>query len=310
MENGFTEQRYYLGAMITYDGLPLSLVLQVVWKRTALLGVVSAIAVLLYMWIGDQIIIPDTPIAIFGTVLAILLGFRVNNAYQRWWEARKLWGKIVNESRSCTRQLVSFIPDVSPEVQRQLVYRQVGYCYALRNHLRKLQLDDGVTPYFDSEEMKRHMKRANVPNSIMQQQSLHIAELTEAGALNHFQQLQLEDRFTTLIDCQGGCERIKNTVFPHDYRYYSTVFVNVFSFALPFVIVDTAGWQVIPWTIFLGFALGALDHLARAIEQPFEDRVNDTAMSAISRTIEIDLRQMIADAGIPEPATPKNGVLM
>lgn len=296
--------------MITYDGLPAKLVLKVVWKRTALLFIVSVIAVVLYRLYDDIIHITNTPISIFGTVLAIVLGFRVNNAYQRWWEARKLWGKIVNESRSVTRQLISFIPDVSPEVRKQLVYRHVGYCYALRNHLRKLPLDTDVRPYFDDREMERHLKRANVPNSIIERQSLHIAELCTAGALNHFQQMQLEDRFTTLIDCQGGCERIKNTVFPHDYQFYSTFFVNVFSFALPFVIASDGSWQAIPWTVFLGFSLGALDHLARAIEQPFENRVNDTAMSAISRTIEIDLRQMIQDAGLPEPLTPKNGVLL
>ena len=295
--------------MITNAGIDPRIIIKVTWKRVAWLFLVSTAAVLLYQFFEQNVVIPNTSISIFGTVLAILLGFRVNNAYGRWWEARKLWGTIVNRSRSVTRQILHYIPDLTPEVHKQLVYRQVAYCYALSHHLRKKPIRDVIAPYLNADEVEEFLKRSNVPNAIIERQTQHIAELTRAGTLSEFQQRQIEEHLTTLIDSQGGCERIKNTVFPHDYKLYTTMFVNVFSIALPFVIVDDAGWQAVAWTVFLGFALGAIDHLARAIEMPFEDRVNDTPMTAISRVIEIDLREMISDVDIPEPKQPVGGVL-
>ena len=296
--------------MITDSGLKFSIIFKVIWKRILFLTVLSTAVVISYDLWADHLDFPNIPLAIFGTLLAILLGFRVNNAYQRWWEARKLWGKIVNDSRSVSRMFISFLGKSHPNIASQMVKRQIGYCWSLRNHLRGLPKEQDLAQHFDPEELDRHLKRVNVPNAIMCENSLVAADLERAGELTPFQQQLLEDRFSLFLDSQGGCERIKKTVFPYDYRFYTTFFVHVFSTIFPFIIVDEADWQTIPWTVFFGFALSSIDHLAKAIENPFENRVNDTAMNAISRTIEIDLLQMLKEQEIPEPVKPVDGYLM
>ncbi len=296
--------------MITETGLKFSIIARVIWKRLAYLLLLSVVVVVTYDFWGQHVDLPNTPLAIFGTLLAILLGFRVNNAYQRWWEARMLWGKIVNDSRSTARMILSYVGPVDPERARTMVRRQIGYCWSLRNHLRGLSKDLDLTPFFETNELALLLQRVNVPNAIIESNSRDVAELERMGLLNRTHVRLFEERFCLFLDSQGGCERIKKTVFPHDYRYYTTFFVNVFSTIFPFIIVDEADWQTVPWTIFFGFALSSIDHLAKAIENPFENRVNDTAMNAISRTIEIDLRQMLGETELPEPVKPVDGYLM
>jgi ion channel-forming bestrophin family protein len=296
--------------MITEVGLPFRIIAKVTWKRLLFLTTLSVGVLYSYEFWGRHIEVPNSPLAIFGTLLAILLGFRVNNAYDRWWEARKLWGKIVNDSRTVARQFIGFLEGHDPEVTRRLVYRQAGYCFALAAHLRGLPMEDDIAPFFSEEERTWLLTRVNVPNAIQELQTKDVQRLLKAGVITDFQQRLLEERFGLFLDSQGGCERIKKTVFPHDYRYYTTLFINVFSAVFPFILVDDSGWQAIPWTVFVGFALSSIDHLAKAIEKPFENRVNDTAMTAISRTIEIDLRQMLGETELPPPIQPKNGYLM
>ena len=296
--------------MITEAGLKFSIIFKVTWKRVLYLVVYCIAVVFAYDAFGDKLEFTDTPLSIFGTVLAILLGFRVNNAYERWWDARKLWGKIVNDSRSTARMIVAFLQDADHDLVRRMVYRQAGYCYALRDSLRGNPVEPGIAPFFTDEEKALHLSRVNVPNSIMTSQSLEVDQLVRSGILTPMQQRMFEERFSLLLDSQGGCERIKKTVFPHDYRFYTSFFVNIFTYVFPLVLVDTMEWEILPWTVFVGFALSSVDHLAKAIEKPFENRVNDTAMTAISRTIEIDLRQMLGETEKLEPTKPVDGVLM
>ena len=134
--------------MITNTGLKFSIILRVIWKRIAFYTVLSCAVVISYEDWGQALQFPDTPLSIFGTLLAILLGFRVNNAYQRWWEARKLWGKIVNDSRSCARETINFLQDADAETRQRMVYRQIGFCYALRNQLRGQPKGNDLEPFF------------------------------------------------------------------------------------------------------------------------------------------------------------------
>jgi len=296
--------------MITEAGLKPSIIFRVIWKRNLFYLLFSIGVVVTYDFWGEHIQFPDTPLSIFGTLLAILLGFRVNNAYQRWWEARKLWGKIVNDSRSSARQTINYLADKAPDSARRIVYRHMGWCYSLRNHLRGLPKETDLEQFFSEEEFRYFTSQVNVPNAIMTANSRDVEELVRDGLLSDMQQRSLEERYSIFLDSQGGCERIKKTVFPYDYRFYTTMFVNAFSVIFPFILVDEADWQTVPWTVFVAFALSSIDHLAKAIETPFENRPNDTAMTAISRTIEIDLRQMLGETELPKPTQPVDGYLM
>jgi putative membrane protein len=297
--------------MITAHGLPFRVILPVIWQRILLLIVVSCSAVILYQWFGHQVRINDTPLSIFGTVLAILMGFRVNNAYDRWWEARKVWGAIVNDSRSVARLIIGFCKGAPGTVVTQLVYRHIAFCYATANHLRGLHTAEATEPFLSPDEHAQAQATSNVPNAIMMQQTQHVELLRRDSVLSEFHQRQIEERCTLLIDSLGKCERIKKTVFPHDYSWYASRLVDLFGVLIPWVIVDDTGtWQTVLWTLLLGYAFYAVDRLALVIEKPFQNRVNDTAMTAISRTIEIDLRQMLGETDVPEPVQPVDGVLM
>lgn len=282
----------------------------VIWKRLVLLAAVSCTVVIAYHWYAHPIDIIDPPIAIVGTLLAILLGFRVNNAYDRWWEARKIWGAIVNESRSAARLILSFCEGATEDVRRTLVFRQIAFCYALTAHLRQLPVADTIRPFLAANESELLLHRKNIPNGILELQTRHVVQLRNSGLINDWQQQQIEDHIEALTDCMGMCERIKRTVFPYDYAWYTSRLVDVFGLLLPFVIVDSAGWQTVGWTLLLGFTFYSVDRLARTIENPFENRVNDTAMLAISTTIETDLRQMLGNTELPIPVLPINGALM
>ncbi len=296
--------------MITAEGLPINIVFPVVWKRIVLLLVVSIGCVLLYSEYGHHVRINDTPLSILGTVLAILMGFRVNNAYDRWWEARKVWGAIVNDSRSLARLIIGFCKGAGQDVLSQLIRRQIVFCYATANHLRGLPQHETIAPYLNEHDLQLTTNCSNVPNCIMLLQTQHMEHLRSEGLITEFQQRQMEERITALIDSLGKCERIKKTVFPHDYAWYASRMVDVFGLLIPFVIVDEAGWQTVGWTLLLGYAFYAIDRLANVIEKPFANRVNDTPMTAISRTIEIDLLQMLGENSVPLPMQPSNGVLM
>jgi putative membrane protein len=284
-------------------------VFPVVWKRILFLLVISIGCVVLYQHYGRDVQITNLPLSIFGTVLAILMGFRVNSAYERWWEARKVWGAIVNDSRSVARMIIGFCEGAGQKVLTQLVYRHVAFCYAAAGHLRGLPTSEIIAPYLTEADQARALAIANVPNTIMLLQTQHLAQLHADGHLTEWQQRQLEERLTALVDSLGKCERIKKTVFPHDYSWYSTHLVDAFGLLIPFVIVDDAGWQTVIWTLLLGNSFFAMNKLAMLIEKPFENRVNDTAMTAISRNIEIDLRQMLGETEVPEPMKPVDGVL-
>lgn len=299
------------------------MILRVTWKRIALLFSLSLIAVVAYHGTDRAIEIPDVPLSIFGTVIAILLGFRVNSAYERWWEARRIWGSVINETRSAARQLLSFV-HTDAETARRLVYRHIAFSYALRDHLRPAaphttyvlkhhahaaRTDEGAAPFLSEEDLAYIQLRSNKPNAILQLQGQAVASLRVSGAIDERQQMQLDDQLNELTDCLGACERIKRTEFPRDYSRYTSLIVDIFTFAFPFIIVDNASWQTIPWTMVIGFTLYSMDRVAHAIERPFENRINDTPMTAISRTIEIDLRQMLGETDVPKPVEAVDGYL-
>ena len=309
--------------MIIRKQLDLAIILRVTWNRIALLFTLSATAVLLYHGLNRTIEIPDVPLSIFGTIIAILLGFRVNSAYERWWEARRIWGSILNETRSAGRQILQYV-HADKSIARELIYRHIAFCYALRDHLRgtepsaeyalhahvvKAATEEGALNFLSDADRAFIAERRNRPGAILQAQGQHLTALRDAGHLNDFQQMQIEARLTALTDCLGACERIKRTEFPRDYSVYTTWIVDIFTMVFPFIIVDTASWQTIPWTMLIGFTLFSMDRVAHAIERPFENRINDTPMTAITRTAEIDLRQMLGETDVPKPVEAVDGYL-
>jgi putative membrane protein len=306
--------------MIVRKTLDWRIIASVAWKRMLTILVISSGVVVLHDVYGhDHIKIDPLPASILGIAIAFLTSFRVNSAYDRWWEARRLWGQITNDSRTLARQATTF--PVAPEgctdgaelevhkVMRDLVYRQIAFAYALKNSLRKLPVLPEIEKYLSVADIEYLKLQKNVPNAILELQGRALHEVHQLGFIDQFKHMQMDTKLSSICDQMGGCERIKNTVFPRQYSVYSTVFVKIYTYLLPFVLINQTGWIAIPSSLILGFIFFALDTIAKGIENPFENSFNDTPMSAICRTIEINLLQQLGEKDLPEPVEPVNGFL-
>src|SRR4051795_9998764 len=195
------------------------------------------------------IAIPDLTVSILGAVLGMLLGFRTNSAYDRWWEARKLWGSLVNSSRSLARQAISFIQAPSPERReeaqghaRTLVQQQIAFVHALRFALRKQEPWEELGRILDGATVSSLQMQKNIPAALLQGMGETTAKLARQGFVSDLQLQRLDSTFTDLSNIQGGCERIKNTPLPRQYDSYPEILVKAYCTILPFVLVDELKW--------------------------------------------------------------------
>jgi len=259
--------------------------------------------------------VPISLITVPGTVIALLLAFRTNSAYDRWWEARIIWGAIVNDSRTWVRQLLTFVKyeNKSSDVFRHVNYmakRQIAWNYALTAHLRKVDLADSIQPLIGKNEYEEMMKKNNVANGLLYRQGADLRILYSKKLLDQYQFVSLDETLTKFTDSMGKCERIKNTVFPTSYSLLVDVLIYLWVFFLPFGLIDNIGLILIPTSVSLAFSFLAIDRIAYYMQDPFNNLPSDTPMLSLSRTIEINIMQELGEDDIPEPLKPQHGVLM
>ncbi|HZH02384.1 MAG TPA: bestrophin family ion channel [Myxococcaceae bacterium] len=263
--------------------------------------------------------IPSLPLTTLGIVVSFTIGFKNNSAYDRFWEARTLWGRVVNTSRSWTVQILSFIhgmpgtqdPRAAEALEREFIYRQLAWVHALRIHLRKQDGWEEVQKFVSPAEWEDLRTKTNIPAQLLAHQGSRLRQfLGHSGLGRELLHLELIRNIDELYDLQGGCERIKNTPFPRQYGYYSKVFVQLFCLILPFGFVASLGWLTIPLSVLVSWTFFTLERVGDTSEDPFENKINDVPMSAICRAIEIDLREMLKEKDIPKPLAPVEGVLL
>jgi len=268
--------------------------------------------------------IPFPVVATLATALAIFLAFRNNSSYDRWWEARKIWGGVVNTSRTFARQITTFTslsdrPAVEiAAFQHEMVYRHLAWVNALRIQLRGKNNWDEIRPFLDPAEFDWLAERRIRATQIVQKQGQRLAEARRDGLLTESRYHELLDvSLTTLYDLQGKAERIKNTPLPRQYDYFPRVFLFLFVTLLPSGMITElekveSEWMVIPLTTVVSFMLYVLMRVGEINEDPFEARYSDTPMTALCRTIEIDLREQLGESPdvIPEKLEPIDGILM
>jgi putative membrane protein len=268
--------------------------------------------------------VPDVPVSIFGAVIGVVAGFRNTSAYSRWWEARTVWGAVVNNSRSFARQVLTMIamprPDLTSEpdltlerdleeTKRRLVLLQVAWVHALRNHLRRTPLWPDLTGLIPEQDIACLKSHDNVPLAIQQMQAEIISQCMRSGWIDEIRWATLDQTLSSLMDCQGASERIKNTPMPRLYDFFIRLFINIFCIVLPVGMVASLGLGTPIGSALVGFMFLALDKIGRDLETPFENLPQDVPLTAISRTVEINLKRMIGENSIPEPLVPVNGVL-
>jgi putative membrane protein len=262
--------------------------------------------------------LPDIPLSIFGGVIGVLASFRNSSAYARWWEARTIWGAIVNNSRSFAREVLSMIvlPEAGEavereisETKRQLILYQVAYVHALRNQLRGNPPWQELTGLIPDQEIADLKGQHNVPLAIQGTMASMVARCYRLGWIDNIRWASLDRTLSALMDSQGASERIKNTPMPRLYDAFIRLFISTYCLLLPLGMVASLQLLTPVGSTCVGFIFLALDQIGRDLEAPFENLPHDISLTAISRTIEINLKQMIGEKEIPEPLKPVGGVL-
>jgi putative membrane protein len=266
--------------------------------------------------------LPFAVVAMLATALAIFLAFRNNSAYDRWWEARKIWGGIVNSSRTFGRQVMSLtsLSEQSAEsifaFQRELIYRHIAWINTLRLQLRKQTSWQEIEPFLNSDEFKWVMERQNHATQLVQKQALRLADGLKNGLVTESRFFEvIDETLTSLYDLQGKAERIKNTPLPRQYDYFPRVFLFLFVTLLPSGMITElekvgSAWMVIPLATTVAYVFYVLMRVGEFNEDPFENRFSDTPMSALCRTIEIDMREQLGETDLPPKIKPVDGILM
>ncbi len=285
-------------------------ILRQIGKLLATIFVLSILSIVLDIHhLLRNITIPDIAVSVLGAALSILLAFRTNSAYARWWEARTLWGGLVNSSRSLARQVISFSRD-SQAFSRAFVYRQIAFVHATRCALRRQPPWEEISPFLDAADLSSLRSAQNVPAALLQQMGEQLVSGLSGKLLSDWEMQRIDSTLSDLANILGACERIKNTPLPRQYDYYPELLIKVYCVVLPFVIVDEVGLLTPFVTLLLAFAFLVLNRVGKNLEDPFENQPYDVPLTALSRTIEINLRQALGENIVPEQVVPVNGVLM
>ena len=251
--------------------------------------------------------------SLFGSAIALFIGFAVNAAYARWWEARTLWGAVINGSRSLARQALTLldeqVPTARPSVVPGIVHAQIAFAHALRASLRGADLPQ------EAEEHLPVLRRAslrsvrNQPNAVLTDIGRLAQEAARAGMVDPIARVRLESTLMVLSDAQGGLERIKNTPLPVQYRLLPALFARVFCVVLPVAVVPDLGLLTPVGSTLVGVMFLMAVQVGKDLADPFTGDVNDVPMTALTSTIETDLLQMLSRRApaLPHGAEPTVG---
>ena len=257
--------------------------------------------------------IPAAIPTLLGTALSFFIGFNNNQAYSRWWEARTIWGGLVNDSRSWARAVRYYVapapgadPEEIDETSTRLIRRHLGFLHALKRSLRGT--DEQTDGQFLTEQDARTIKQfTNGASALLDLQVRELQALRRQQRLDGFALLTLNELVVRFSDGMGRAERIKGTVFPVTYVYFTRLFIWLLIALLTIVIAKEAG----AWAILLGWLVGFVFHIThlngQSLVNPFDGNPASIPLDAIVRTIEINLLEVLDEPHIPAPVVPING---
>jgi putative membrane protein len=278
------------------------------WDVLAILLYATLVGALDDVAFFKKLTIPIGVSTLAATLLSLLLAFRTAQSYERWWEARKNWGGIVNDSRSLIRQLIHFLPndDKKQYYIKEFAIRQSVWCYTLADSLRRVPFSDKVQRYFDGHGYKSD----NRPNFLLTKHVERLAYLGEYYGLNPNVQVQLDDSIVRLTENMGKCERIKNTVFPRSYSALIRFLIYTLMTIIPFGLNDNHPIIEAVLSVLVPGLFIAIERTAIIMQDPFENNPADTPMTSISRAIEKNLMEMVNEEVEPQPPEPGTYYIM
>ena len=281
------------------------------------------------------------PVASIGTAVAFYVGFKNNQAYDRLWEARRLWGGITNTSRILTASFISLIDDNAK--QKEFLNRHIAYINILRLQLRKTipwatnrenyhqqfvsaseevkEFDSVIEALFEKNGKKEAFetikKKGNIASYALKYQFDVVTKLKREKIIDDYEHSDLTKLLAELYNLQGGCERIKTTPLFRQYSLFSRIFVQLFIFLLPFALLpemnkfgDYGIFLVVPFSVLISWVFMTMEQIGEASENPFDNGINDTPISTICRNIEIDILEMLDETNLPPKIEPFNDVLL
>jgi putative membrane protein len=270
-----------------------------------------------------DITLPFPIAAILGSALAIFIAFRNQSSYARWWEARTIWGGIINNSRIFARQIIANVDNAvnigkatledATAYKKEMIDRQIAFAHSLRLHLRRQDNFNEIQHLLSDNEFAEIKQKQNRPNILLHTQGLRIKQAMQQEMLGAFDNISMEPNLATFSNWQGACERIKNTPLPMNYQYFTKLFLYVFIFVLPICLIGdftkmNIEFLVIPVSFIICFVFAVMNRVGEINENPFENQMSDIPMTALCNTIERDLKEMLGEA-MPEKAEPQNGYL-
>jgi ion channel-forming bestrophin family protein len=249
----------------------------------------------------------EFPLPLLGSALGVFMGLRNSLAYSRWWEARTLWGAAVNHSRSLVRGLLWMLSDDART--RTIAYQQIAWAHALRCRLRHQDPWAEIAPLLEADVLARVRRAVNTPTALQREQARIVGLATHDRSIDTIQGVAIDRVLGEIANAQGGLERIGNTPLPRHFDHFPMIFVLAYCLLLPIGMVSELGNFTPLASTFLGLIFLALDRIGRDLESPFANTEHDVPLSAITRTIEIDLRQMLGEENVPKPLEPVRNVL-
>jgi putative membrane protein len=257
-----------------------------------------AVTVDFMLFFNTKLSLPIMPLTLLGSALIVLISFRNSSAYNRWWEARTLWGLLVNASRSYARQVLTLIDDVGDDVnpvKATLLRRHVAYVNCLAAHVRHIPCPPEVAAFISAEEFERRDSTNNFSNDILTGSATLLAREYKAGRLDSIRLARLESTLVDISNCQGGMERIANTPLPYPYVYFPRLFITVFCLIVPVGLVDSLEWFTPLASTVVGFMLLAIERIGTDLQSPFRVSEHQIQMDSLCENIERNLQSMQRD---------------
>lgn len=286
-------------------------ILPVIWRRVLAMMLLAAALVLTtdhLSWMDVDL--GAIPLTLMGLTLAIFLGFRNGVAYERWWEARTLWGELLVVVRNLARQATSLPDQLPAPARREFVHALAAFAHALRHLLRGSDPRADFAQWLPASEVEPLAASSNPPNRLLGKLAGICAQWRCDGHLDSMLLADMDAQLTRLSYVLGGCERIHGTPIPFAYILLLHRTVYIYCLLLPICLAGNIGWFTPLMVGVLSYTFFGLDALGEEIEDPFNRLANDLALDAICRGVEISLGELLGDAVLPPPLEPKAGVLL
>lgn len=285
-----------------------------IYPQVLFITLLSAIISAVQHWIPSSFsTYGAAPFTLLGIALSLFLGFRNNATYQRWWEARGLWGQLVFDSRSLTRQVLSFIDDeseVGRDTQQSIIRLNIAFVHALRHRLRNTSPWQDVERFVEPEYHSRMHQARNLPEYLLRLMGKKLGYSRCQSLSSDLMIQNMDNTLSSLTIVLAACERIHTTPLPFAYILLVHRTTYLFCFMLPFGLANSLGWVTPLMCAVIAYTFFGLDALSEEITDPFGTEANNLPLTALSRIIEINLLEAMGETDLPDEISPIEGYFL